>query len=99
MRLIDTEQTEKQWFTELRSNFEDDYAKGFQAGLLAVIRQETIEAEPVRRGEWIEHFSNDCWHYDCPFCDDGYATNERQEHPENYCSNCGAKLEVRTNNE
>ena len=52
-----------------------------------------VDAEPVRHGEWKERYENGRWYYDCPFCDDGYATNERQEHPENYCSNCGAKMD------
>lgn len=43
-------------------------------------------------GKWIEHYSFDVWHYDCPFCDDGYATKGRDTTPPNFCSNCGAKL-------
>lgn len=58
----------------------------------------TIEAEPVRHGEWIEYFAYGCWHYDCPLCDDGYATKERQIRLENYCQNCGAKMNGGTDN-
>ena len=47
----------------------------------------------VRHGEWAEGCSHGVWHYDCPFCGDGYATKERQEKPENYCSNCGARMD------
>ena len=47
----------------------------------------------VRHGEWAESCSHGVWHYDCPFCGDGYATKERQEKPENYCSNCGARMD------
>lgn len=50
------------------------------------------ECREEQQGKWKEHYLNGVWHYDCPFCDDGYASNERQEHPENYCSNCGARL-------
>lgn len=49
------------------------------------------EAE-VKRGKWKEHFVFDCWHYDCPFCDDGYATKDKDKTPPNYCQNCGARL-------
>jgi hypothetical protein len=48
----------------------------------------------VKRGEWKKHFSYGCWHYDCPFCDDGFATKEDfiiNQLPK-YCSNCGAKM-------
>ena len=50
------------------------------------------ECRDEQQGEWQEHYSNGCWHYDCPFCDDGYAVKKREEHPANYCSNCGKKL-------
>lgn len=53
----------------------------------------TADVVEVRHGEWKEYFMYDCWHYDCPFCDDGYATKGREKHPANYCSNCGAKLD------
>ena len=47
----------------------------------------------VRHGQWIEHYAYECWHYDCPFCDDGYATKERDITPPNYCPNCGARMD------
>lgn len=46
----------------------------------------------VRHGEWIESTHWGAWYYDCPFCDDGFATSERRETLPNFCSNCGAKL-------
>lgn len=53
----------------------------------------TVDAEPVRHGKWIETYAYGAWHYDCPFCDDGYATKEREKKPANFCSNCGAKMD------
>lgn len=47
----------------------------------------------VKHGEWKEHFAYGCWHYDCPFCDDGFVTKERQINTPNYCQNCGAKMD------
>lgn len=44
-------------------------------------------------GEWIESYSYGVWHYECPFCKDGYAVEEREKSPENFCNNCGAKLD------
>lgn len=49
----------------------------------------------VRHGEWKVHQAFGCWHYDCPFCDDGYATKEKDKTPPNYCGNCGAKMDGR----
>lgn len=44
-----------------------------------------------KQGEWIVHQDNDgTWHFDCPFCDDGYAI--KTNHAERFCSNCGALL-------
>lgn len=38
---------------------------------------EELNAQKQNEGKWIEHYSFDVWHYDCPFCDDGYATRGR----------------------
>lgn len=56
-------------------------------------KESAADVVEVRHGEWVESFSHGVWHYDCPFCGDGYATKERQEKPENYCSNCGARMD------
>lgn len=42
-------------------------------------------------GEWKVTNNDGFWHYDCPFCDDGYA-QETKLPVSNYCANCGAKL-------
>ena len=52
----------------------------------------TVDVEEVKYGKWKEHTSFGVWHYDCPFCDDGYATKEIDKILPNYCQNCGAKL-------
>ena len=48
-----------------------------------------------KQGEWQVHQSGEYWHYDCPFCDDGYATRGKDITPNNYCGNCGAMLKER----
>ena len=53
----------------------------------------TADVAEVKHGKWKEHFSFDKWHYDCPFCDFGFAIGIRQESPPNYCENCGAKMD------
>lgn len=53
MRLIDADAAEKYWSEVLNIlRYCDDYAKGFQAGLKAILERPTIEAEPVRHGRW-----------------------------------------------
>ena len=46
------------------------------------------------KGEWIEHYNEayGTWHYDCPFCDDGYAMKQRDLSPSHFCPNCGADM-------
>ena len=57
-----------------------------------VNEQPVVKIYETKQGQWIESFKNDCWYYDCPFCDDGFATKERCKTPPNYCGNCGAKM-------
>lgn len=49
MRPIDGDAIEKDWYTELHSNYKDEYAKGFRAGLMAAVSYPTIDAY----GTWI----------------------------------------------
>ena len=91
MRLIDVEVAEKNWWQELRTNYADDYGKGFQAGLLAVIRQPTIEAEPVKHGRW-EHLGGDEWY--CTNCGEVISTEGSWDKPTyKHCHECGAKMD------
>ena len=60
--------------------------------IVAVITP-TADVAEVKHGEWREHFAFGCWHYDCPFCEDGYAMKEKDNTPPNYCQNCGAKMD------
>lgn len=51
-----------------------------------------IEQEP-KTGRWIK--SRDCYgnnHFTCPFCEHDIAT-KADTWGDNYCSNCGAKME------
>lgn len=82
MRIIDGDAIEKDWYTELHSNYKDDYAKGFQAGLLTAIRYPTIEAEPVVHGEIL-------WNDDVPHC----SVCKKVIHGASaYCNHCGASM-------
>lgn len=51
----------------------------------------------VVHAEWQERCVDGYWHYGCPVCGYGYATEWRDVTLPNYCSNCGAKMRI--NNE
>ena len=53
----------------------------------------TADVVEVKHGKWIIHQNREYWHYDCPFCDDGFLTESKMTSPPNYCSNCGAKMD------
>ena len=63
------------------------YAKEWKDKLISAFEGYRKQSE----GEWVVTYTNGIWHFDCPFCDDGYAQKEKLP-PSNYCSNCGAKL-------
>ena len=59
-----------------------------------------VDAEPVRRGMWIDnnagnHDPRDRW-VKCSLC--GYSTTDRFSKEYNYCPNCGAKMEEESEN-
>lgn len=84
----------------LLADIQDAVDNGGMGGVVAgalkryIKRAPAVEAVPVRTGQWIEHYNEsfDIWNYDCPFCDDGYATKGRDITPPNFCGNCGAYL-------
>lgn len=64
-----------------------------RAFLSLIEKQPVIEGKLVKQGEWIIHFKDGTWYYDCPFCEDGYATQRRPKFAHtHHCSNCGAEL-------
>lgn len=76
--------------------------EGLATEIYSLFRSDTMSRALARRlygkgwrkqseGEWIVTNNNGFWHYDCPFCDDGYA-QETKLPVSNYCANCGAKL-------
>ena len=65
------------------------YDKGFRDGYA----QATVDAEPVRHGHWINHY-DDLFPEDstieCSLCHEHYYELVTYE---NYCPNCGAKMQ------
>ena len=83
---IEREAIEKAFAEEIRTNYLDDYAKGFQAALLAIMSIPSADVAPVRHGEWQEINGI----FSCSRC--GYSfEHEGYKHFFNYCPNCGGK--------
>ncbi len=58
-----------------------------------ILAMPSVTPQP-KTGEWIK--SRDCYdtnHFTCPFCGHDIATKYNGTWEDNYCSNCGAKLE------
>jgi len=95
MRLIDADAAEKYWKEVLRVKYyEEEYARGFKAGLLAVIELPAIDAEPVKHGRW-EPILDGVWNLPMPVLS-GYRCSECgriENEKEPYC-NCGAKMDL-----
>ena len=83
---IEREAIEKAFAEEIHTNYLDDYAKGFQAALLAVMSIPTADVAPVRHGHWIE--CNYGLTFECSECK--YPTEYNLT---DYCPNCGAKMD------
>ena len=87
---IEREAIEKAFAKEIHTNYLDDYAKGFQAALLAIMSIPSADVAPVRHGRWI----NENFYTHCSACGkmaiyDKYG----QEFESDYCPHCGAKMD------
>ena len=82
----------KKWLPQLTRPEDAGDRNGVETCIAVLEDAPAVDAEPVRHGKWIENYAYGAWHYDCPFCDDGYATKAGGK-PVNYCSNCGAKMD------
>ncbi len=63
----------------------------------AVQKMPTVDAVPVRHGQWIErgYMGNDNWDYMCSVCGAGEVHTKRVE--VRYCWNCGARMDGKGN--
>ena len=69
----------------------DNLAEGFTEAHQVILKQPTIEAEPVRHGEWLhlEHMK-----YRCSACERAcYVATIMNEPSFEYCPHCGAKMD------
>ena len=91
MRLIDAD--------ALKEKLENGYANTHHSRIYAIAmlkKAPTIEAEPVRHGEWkeIEGFDGDTL-WQCSVCGIEWCFIEGTPYDNgtNYCPNCGAKMD------
>ena len=92
---IEREAIKKAFAEEISTNYLDDYAKGFQAALLAVMSIPIADVAPVRHGHWIEEY--DCGYITphCSECGETALTKEETSYDyvySSYCPRCGAKM-------
>ena len=90
---LEREAIEKAFAEEISTNYLDDYAKGFQAALLAVMSIPTADVAPVRHGEW----ASDETAVTCTACgrsyDIDFEIKQTVIRDFDYCPNCGAKMD------
>ena len=92
-RLIDADKINTKDVIGGTSKFANDIRQAMQD---LIDNAPTVDAEPVRRGKWIEVGSGFNYHFECSKCGwkDGYPFNDRHK----YCPNCGAKMEEEIEN-
>ena len=92
---IEREAIEKAFAEEIRTNYLDDYAKGFQAALLAIMSIPSVDVAPVRHAKWklIDECVNEGVY--CSNCHKKIYRAEyaNQKVKSKYCPNCGARMD------
>ena len=90
---IEREAIEKAFAEEISTNYLDDYAKGFQAALLAVMSIPIADVAPVKHGHFRRlTFSGDtiiC--SECKMAYNIFETNGAENF--NFCPHCGARMD------
>lgn len=93
MRLIDLDRLPLESYGEDVISW---YATGWNDAINAINRAPTVDAEPVRHGEWIGKCVNAGKHFVMtvvvPVCSECGSQAVNQEFT-NYCPNCGAKMD------
>ena len=96
---IEREAIEKAFAEEIRTNYLDDYAKGFQAALLAIMSIPSVDVAPVRHAKWklIDECVNEGVY--CSNCHKKIYRAEyaNQKVKSKYCPNCGARMDGEEN--
>ena len=93
MRLIDADAMREEWL----ENGQNEYVYDTNAVLDSIDEQPTIEAEPVRHGEWDASgrytFPDGSLAVRCSECGCDLEEHEYKEYWWHYCPVCGAKMD------
>lgn len=65
-----------------------EYADGWNSAIDAIDNAPTIEAEPVRHGEWVKYP-----HGSGIYCSECHKRRRYKDIHDEYCPNCGAKMD------
>ena len=87
---IEREAIEKAFAEEIRTNYLDAYAKGFQAAILAVMSIPTADVSPVRHGYKKKKKRDVLIHWHCSACKECFYLDMPNAE---YCPQCGAKMD------
>ena len=100
---IEREAIKKAFAEEIRTNYLDDYAKGFQAALLAVMSIPTADVAPVRHGHWIAevNWTLGDYYYTCSICREDFymIVGTPIDNNYKYCPHCGARMDEKERDE
>ena len=71
------------------SSYEEGFDRGLDRAQRAILNAPAANVAPVRHGRWVHHIAGGkqisaCW---CSVC------NVEHETEQNYCPNCGAKMD------
>ena len=89
---IEREAIEKAFVEEIHTNYLDDYAKGFQAALLAVMSIPTADVSPVRHGYWVKEKRDVLLNWHCSACKECFYLDKPNAE---FCPHCGAKMDLK----
>ena len=92
MRLIDADALSQKWQNVLKEKADEKESVAYQTFELFIDRlknEPTIEAEPVRRGEWLHRNNFLLNRTTCSECGVYFDMLE----VDRYCPNCGAKMD------
>ena len=90
---IEREAIKKAFAEEIRTNYLDDYAKGFQAALLAIMSIPSADVAPARHGCFrrLACSGDTISCSECKMAYNIFETNGAENF--NFCPHCGAKID------
>ena len=95
---ISVEEIKKHYNDVLNTEYVDDCATGFKAGLLAVMSLSITDVESVKHGHWYKENLGIAMMWRCSNCRSMYGFYT--ENPAyKYCPDCGAKMDEQEDDE